>query len=41
MSYTESSYGNFGPQAVEVTGVVSQDEEEFFTEQEQAQQPVA
>lgn len=41
MSYTESSYGNFKPQAVEVTGVVSQDEEEFFTEQEQAQQPVA
>ena len=41
MSYTESSYGNFRPQAVEVTGVVSQDEEEFFTEQEQAQQPVA
>ena len=40
MSYTESSYGNFRPQAVEVTGVVSQDEEEFFTEQEQAQQPV-
>ena len=41
MSYTESSYGNFRPQAVEVTGVVSQDEEEFFTEQEQTQQPVA
>lgn len=41
MSYTESSYGNFRPQAVEVTGVVSQDEEEYFTEQEQAQQPVA
>ena len=41
MSYTESSYGNFRPQAVEVTGVVSEDEEEFFTEQEQAQQPVA
>lgn len=41
MSYTESSYGNFRPQAAEVTGVVSQDEEEFFTEQEQAQQPVA
>lgn len=41
MSYTESSYGNFRPQAVEVTGVISQDEEEFFTEQEQAQQPVA
>lgn len=41
MSYTESSYGNFRPQAVEVTGVVSQDEEEFFTEQEQVQQPVA
>lgn len=41
MSYTESSYGNFRPQAVEVTGVVSQDEEEFFTEQEHAQQPVA
>lgn len=41
MSYTESSYGNFRPQAVEVTGVVSQDEEEFFIEQEQAQQPVA
>ena len=41
MSYTESSYGNFRPQAVEVTGVVSQDEEEFFTEQEQAQQPAA
>lgn len=41
MSYTESSYGNFRPQAVEVTGVVSQDEEEFFTDQEQAQQPVA
>lgn len=41
MSYTESSYGNFRPQAVEVTGVVSQDDEEFFTEQEQAQQPVA
>ena len=41
MSYTESSYGNFRPQAVEVTDVVSQDEEEFFTEQEQAQQPVA
>ena len=41
MSYTESSYGNFKPQAVEVTGVVSQDEEEFFTEQEQAQQPAA
>ena len=41
MSYTESSYGNFRPQTVEVTGVVSQDEEEFFTEQEQAQQPVA
>ena len=41
MSYTESSYGNFRPQAVEVTGVVSQDEEDFFTEQEQAQQPVA
>ena len=41
MSYTGSSYGNFRPQAVEVTGVVSQDEEEFFTEQEQAQQPVA
>ena len=41
MSYTESSYGNFRPQAVEVTGVVSQDEQEFFTEQEQAQQPVA
>ena len=41
MSYTESSYGNFRPQAVEVTGVVSQNEEEFFTEQEQAQQPVA
>ena len=41
MSYTESSYGNFKPQAVEVTGVVSQDEEEYFTEQEQAQQPVA
>ena len=40
MSYTESSYGNFRPQAVEVTGVVSQDEEEFFIEQEQAQQPV-
>ena len=41
MSYTESSYGNFRPQAVEVTGVISQDEEEFFTEQEHAQQPVA
>ena len=41
MSYTESSYGNFRPQAVEVTGVVSQDEEEFLTEQEQTQQPVA
>ena len=41
MSYTESSYGNFRPQAVEVTGVISQDEEEFFTEQEQTQQPVA
>lgn len=41
MSYTESSYGNFRPQTVEVTGVVSQDEEEFFTEQEQTQQPVA
>ena len=41
MSYTESSYGNFKPQAAEVTGVVSQDDEEFFTEQEQAQQPVA
>ncbi|WP_420031186.1 SSA_2305 family type IV pilus system protein [Streptococcus sanguinis] len=41
MSYTESSYGNFRPQAVEVTGVVSPDEEEFFTNQEQAQQPVA
>ena len=41
MSYTGSSYGNFRPQAVEVTDVVSQDEEEFFTEQEQAQQPVA
>ena len=41
MSYTGSSYGNFRPQAVEVTGVVSQDEEEFFTDQEQAQQPVA
>ena len=41
MSYTESSYGNFRPQAVEVTGVVSQDEEEFFTDQEQAQEPVA
>lgn len=41
MSYTESSYGNFRPQAVEVTGVISQDEEEFFTDQEQAQQPVA
>ena len=41
MSYTGSSYGNFRPQAVEVTGVVSQDEEEFFTEQEHAQQPVA
>lgn len=41
MSYTESSYGNFRPQAVEVTGVISQDEEEYFTEQEQAQQPVA
>lgn len=41
MSYTESSYGNFRPQAVEVTGVVSQDEEEFFIEQEQAQQPAA
>ena len=42
MSYTESSYGNFKPQAAEVTGVVSQDdEEEFFTEQEQTQQPVA
>lgn len=41
MSYTESSYGNFRPQAVEVTGVVSEDEEEFFTEQEHAQQPVA
>ena len=41
MSYTESSYGNFRPQAVEVTGVVSQDEEEFFTEQEHAQQPEA
>lgn len=41
MSYTESSYGNFKPQAVEVTGVVSQEEEEFLTEQEQAQQPVA
>lgn len=41
MSYTESSYGNFRPQAVEVTGVVAQDEEEFFTEQEQTQQPVA
>ena len=41
MSYTESSYGNFRPQTVEVTGVVSQDEEEFFTEQEQVQQPVA
>ena len=41
MSYTESSYGNFRPQAVEVTGVVSEDEEEFFTEHEQAQQPVA
>ena len=40
MSYTESSYGIFRPQAVEVTGVVSQDEEDFFTEQEQAQQPV-
>lgn len=41
MSYTESSYGNFRPQAVEVTGVISQDEEEFFTEQEHAQQSVA
>ena len=41
MSYTGSSYGNFRPQAVEVTGVVSQNEEDFFTEQEQAQQPVA
>lgn len=41
MSYTESSYGNFRPQAVEVTSVVSQDEEEFFTDQDQAQQPVA